>query len=511
MRRARLHEHAGAGTQRLVAEPEERGIQLAAGLGQRARRHDDRAAGRVELVGEAERDRLRCGCRVELARPGVDARHGRRRAAGEHLHPVADAHRARGDAPREGAVVAEPLHVVDVVRERALRPDDELHRHPQRLELGLELVERRQRLEELEQARAVVPGRVRRALDHVVAGQGRDRDDVRVGQAELAGERRDLVGHRRERRLGVPEQVDLVHRDDDVRHAQQLHDGEVAAGLLEHAVARVDEHDDRVGRGRAGDHVARVLHVAGAVGEDERPAPGREVAVGDVDRDALLALGAQAVGEQREVDARRARRRSRARPTCGRRTRAGRRGSPSSRAAGGRPGSTCRRRRSRRWRSGTVRRSSEVPVLLAVLHGGLGDAVVGAGRAALGERRGRDLDARRRRRMPRPTRPHRCSSCRRRCGTARCGARRPRRRGRATPRRPRATCRRGGTPRARARSTAAGARCPRARCSATRRARSSSRWGRRARAGRPCGGRCRGPRARGAGCAGPTGRTRRAG
>ena len=29
---------------------------------------------------------------------------------------------------------------------------------------------------------------------------------------------------------------------------------------------------------------------------------GREVAVGDVDRDALLALGAQAVGEQREVE-----------------------------------------------------------------------------------------------------------------------------------------------------------------------------------------------------------------
>ena len=28
----------------------------------------------------------------------------------------------------------------------------------------------------------------------------------------------------------------------------------------------------------------------------------REVAVGDVDRDALLALGAQAVGEQREVE-----------------------------------------------------------------------------------------------------------------------------------------------------------------------------------------------------------------
>src|SRR5581483_9674036 len=38
------------------------------------------------------------------------------------------------------------------------------------------------------------------------------------------------------------------------------------------------------------------------VGDDERALGRREVAVGDVDRDALLALRAQAVGEQRQVD-----------------------------------------------------------------------------------------------------------------------------------------------------------------------------------------------------------------
>jgi hypothetical protein len=42
--------------------------------------------------------------------------------------------------------------------------------------------------------------------------------------------------------------------------------------------------------------------VAGGVGDDELPALGLEVAVGDVDRDALLALRPQAVGEQREVE-----------------------------------------------------------------------------------------------------------------------------------------------------------------------------------------------------------------
>ena len=57
-------------------------------------------------------------------------------------------------------------------------------------------------------------------------------------------------------------QVDLVHRDDDVRHPQQRGHAQVPPGLLEHAVAGVDEQDDGVGGGRAGDRVAGVLHVA---------------------------------------------------------------------------------------------------------------------------------------------------------------------------------------------------------------------------------------------------------
>jgi hypothetical protein len=86
-----------------------------------------------------------------------------------------------------------------------------------------------------------------------------------------------------------------------VRHPHEGRDGEVATGLLEHSLAGVDEQHEHVGRRGPGDGVARVLHVAGTVGEDERALGGREVAVGDVDGDALLALGAQAVGEQREV------------------------------------------------------------------------------------------------------------------------------------------------------------------------------------------------------------------
>jgi hypothetical protein len=41
--------------------------------------------------------------------------------------------------------------------------------------------------------------------------------------------------------------------------------------------------------------------VPGGVGDDETPPRRGEVAVGDVDRDPLLALGTEPVGEQREV------------------------------------------------------------------------------------------------------------------------------------------------------------------------------------------------------------------
>ena len=72
--------------------------------------------------------------------------------------------------------------------------------------------------------------------------------------------------------------------------------------LLEDALAGIDEHDRQVCGGCAGDHVAGVLNVAGRVGNDELAPRSGEVAIGDIDGDALLALGAQAVGQERQVD-----------------------------------------------------------------------------------------------------------------------------------------------------------------------------------------------------------------
>jgi hypothetical protein len=150
----------------------------------------------------------------------------------------------------------------------------------------------------LEQRRAVVPRHVLRAADDVVAGERRDRHDVEIRQAERLEILHDLVVPL----LRPVDEVHLVHGDGDVRDAEDRRDVRVAARLLDDAVARVDEDDGDVRGRRAGDHVARVLHVARSVGQLEAAARRHERAVRDVDRDPLLALGAQAVGQEREVD-----------------------------------------------------------------------------------------------------------------------------------------------------------------------------------------------------------------
>ena len=112
------------------------------------------------------------------------------------------------------------------------------------------------------------------------------------------------------------------------------------------AVPRIDQHDGGIGVAGAARHVARVLVVAGAVDQHEAALVRIEVAPGDVDGDALLALGDEAVEQEAIVELVRM-----ARGTCAR-------GVPVSRSIvgqiggsptiDGRSASTCRRRPSRR-------------------------------------------------------------------------------------------------------------------------------------------------------------------
>ena len=160
----------------------------------------------------------------------------------------------------------------------------------------------RHRLEVLQQRGAVVPGHRVRGVDDVVAVQRRDRDRGRVVQAEPRAELVQVGLDRPERLLGEADEVHLVDGEHDVRRLEDRRDVAVAPRLLDDALARVDQDHRQVGGGRARDHVPRVLDVARCVGELEAPPRRHERAVGDVDRDSLLALRAEAVGEQRQVD-----------------------------------------------------------------------------------------------------------------------------------------------------------------------------------------------------------------
>jgi hypothetical protein len=156
--------------------------------------------------------------------------------------------------------------------------------------------------EDFQQRRTVVPAQGLAAVDDHVAVEGGHRQEADVVDADLGGEFEVigldlLVGF-----LRVVDEIHLVDGDDQVRNADQRSQFRVTPGLRQHALARIDQDDREVCRGSGGDHVARVLLVARGVGDDVLARAGREVAVGDVDGDALFALGLQAVGEQRQVD-----------------------------------------------------------------------------------------------------------------------------------------------------------------------------------------------------------------
>ena len=196
--------------------------------------------------------------------------------------------RAAGDLPAEGPEVE-------------VGPVDPLHRQTQRLGLGARLVQRGG-LEALHQRRPAVPGHGRTGGGHVVAFERRQRNAGDLGEPDLRREGAVFGIDAVEGGLVVADEVHLVDGQHHLADADQADEIAVAARLRQHALARIDQDHGQVGRGGARDHVACVLLMAGRVGDDELASVRAEEAVGHVDRDALLALGREAVHQQREVD-----------------------------------------------------------------------------------------------------------------------------------------------------------------------------------------------------------------
>ena len=155
-----------------------------------------------------------------------------------------------------------------------------------------------------QQRRPAVPRHARAPVYHVIAAQRAQGDELQLGRiADLSGKPAEFAANGVEDIFAVLHQVHFVDRDHQVANAQQGGDERVPPRLRQHAMARVDQHDGQVRRGCAGGHIARVLLMPRRVGDDEFALRRRKIAVGHVDGDALLALGAQAVGEQRKIQA----------------------------------------------------------------------------------------------------------------------------------------------------------------------------------------------------------------
>ena len=156
--------------------------------------------------------------------------------------------------------------------------------------------------EMFEQRETGVPRGAQAGLDDVVSIESTDRDGNETGGAELLDQRGKISLDPTIDYLREIDEVHLVDRDDEMADAKQGSDVCVTTRLREDALARIDEDDGEVCGGGAGGHVAGVLLVARGIGNDELATLGREVAVGYVDGDALLTLGAKPVCELGEVD-----------------------------------------------------------------------------------------------------------------------------------------------------------------------------------------------------------------
>ncbi len=153
-----------------------------------------------------------------------------------------------------------------------------------------------------EQGRTVIPAQMRARIDDVVALEGRDWNRGHPLELQRLGEAREVGGDGVEARLVEIDEVHLVDGERDLADAEQRQDAGVTPGLSEHPAARIDQQHGEIAIRRSRRHVARVLHVPWRIGDDELPPRRREIAIGDVDGDLLLALGLESVDEEREIE-----------------------------------------------------------------------------------------------------------------------------------------------------------------------------------------------------------------
>ena len=273
--------------QRVIAHPDDVCGKLIRHLGARRRADQEIATGDIDLVRERDRD-------------GVARSRRRLRAlVGEKfLHPRGLA--GTGDRDGIAGIDGSGCDCSGITAEIEIRSIDPLHRKTERLFGGF--TRDVDGLEIVEQAWPMIPGRLVRQPRNVVAVSGRDRNRHDRSKAELRSEAAIFGNNALEDVRLIGDEIDLVHRQDDMTQAKQRANQGMSSGLHQNALARIDQEDGQVGVRCSGRHVPCVLLVARRVGDDERPLGRGEKAIGDIDGDALLPLGLEPVHQKGEVD-----------------------------------------------------------------------------------------------------------------------------------------------------------------------------------------------------------------
>src|ERR1700680_46128 len=127
-------------------------------------------------------------------------------------------------------------------------------------------------------------------MHYIVAGESTGRYEVKLRKAELGDKLGEVPFDAPKDLLAESDQVHLVNHYCEVADPEQPGNDGMPVGLLQQPFMSVHQQHGQIGGGCASSHVPRILLVSGRIGDDEL-APGcGEIAIGDVDRNPLLAL-----------------------------------------------------------------------------------------------------------------------------------------------------------------------------------------------------------------------------
>ena len=256
--------------------------------GQRHLRIDQQvAAADINLIFQHDSDGFTGTGFLQVAVKRHNTRHAGFNARWQYLQALSDLHAAGSHGPGETAEVE-------------VGPVNKLDRETQRL--IFHHATDFNGFQHFQQRRAAVPRHADALGRDVVPFKGRKRNKANINVTrQLPGKGEVLFANAIKRLFAKIHQIHFIHRHHQVFNSQQRRDKAMTASLIEHAFARIHQQNRQIAGGSAGGHIAGVLLVPRGVGDNKFAFLGREIAIGDIDGDALLAFSLQAIHQQRQI------------------------------------------------------------------------------------------------------------------------------------------------------------------------------------------------------------------